>query len=440
MEKKLVILISSFILLLSSCSFYQAPNDREPAAAKSCNDLMKSFFSTPSFSKKLNIDASDDDLAKFAKFFTNIDFDRISESDADMLRSIYLFSNGDVKVREQLAIQFNSILKGETADSKNKEWSRFLKHKTKVETAQKKIIKKNLTSEGLEKARAKSLIYEKLYYSCRAQTQKAPSSAEIKQAKYLTYALTAGASASAASTYSVIHWEEEKDSKWMKGLYFEVGLNAVFSYIGGKYVTTNPKLNPWTARAPLTYLNAAGADAGTSAVYAYFFNATDAEMEKKLEELKKDPQVREELSEILYYAQENKLFEKHQKATEQLFASKKGKGPMTAEEIKILLDSDKIDLEESRELLFEAMADKQYEEEAGPLSVGSVATDRYAFHRIWGLASVPANISLALIMQKQMCMATNPKAGFAKAVSTFFAGSLLLDAIYFKTRQEVINQ
>ncbi len=425
-------------LTLSSCSTYQTQlATREPSSGALCTDHVKAFFkndnttiSAARFKQKLKLEITSDELASYLDHFPDLDLKKLSDEQIDTMRAIYLFSISDRKQLPGLVVEFKKTISGQTADLKNKDWDRFIKHKNKVEEySQKKLMPKT-----------QSLIYEKLYYSCRAQIQKAPSSSELKQAKYLTYALTAGAATSTATTYTAINWEQEKDAKWMKSLYFEVALSAMFTYVGGKFVTTNPKLKPWTGRAPVAYVSAAITDAGTSGVYAYFFNSSDKDAAKKFEALKNDPKVQEELAELLFYAQENKLFEKHAKESEDLFINKFSDKKMTQEEIKNAINNDKFDFETSRELLMEAIAERQYEENSGVLQTGHTATDRYAFHRLWGLASVPASVGLALIMKKQMCMSTNPKAAFGKAISIYFVGSVLLDTIYYKSRREVINQ
>lgn len=438
------------VLLTSSCTTPPpiAPSpiksEREPASSLQCKEIITSFlspvrFDAQTFNKKLALDISNDQLANYLYAFREVDLNKFTEDQLSSMRAIYLFSQDDKPLRDELVTQFIKVIKGETPDSKNKNWDRFSAHKKKLDKYKENKLAKATTPEMKAAAREQSLIYEKLYMSCKSHVQKKPTPADLRLAKNLTYALTAGAITSTSATYSYIHREEEKDSKWMKGLYFEIALTGIFTYVGGTFVTSNPRLNPWTVRAPLTYFNAAVADLGPSGAYSFFFNDTDVEMQKKFETMKNDIQFQTEVAELLHYAQEHKLFEKHLAATEKLFKQKPS-SKMTLEEIKNSFDINNVDLEESRELLFEAMAEKEYSEKSGPLKTGYEGLDRYTFHRLWTLGSVPYNIGFALLMHNQMCMTPNPKAGFAKAVGTYFAGQLLLDTIYYKTREELINQ
>ena len=434
-------------LLFTACSTPEQI-ERIPASpmqsSQSCQEIVTSFlsparFNAESFAKKLQLEATTDQLSNFFYSFREIDLNKLDDDQIRIMRAIYMFSQDDKPLRDELVSEFVKVIKGEKADSKNKNWDRFLAHKKKLDKYREKKMATAKTLEQKAILEKQTLLYEKLYMSCKSHVQKKPTAADLRLAKNLTWALTAGSLTSTAATYAYIHKEEEKDSKWMKGLYFELALTGIFTYVGGTFVTSNPRLNPWTVRAPLTYFNAAVADLGPSGAYSFFFNDTDVEMQKKFETMKNDIQFQTEVAELLHYAQEHNLFEKHLAATEKLF-KQKPHSKMTLEEIKNSFDINNVDLEESRELLFEAMAEKEYSEKAGPLKTGYEGLDRYTFHRLWTLGSVPYNIGFALLMHNQMCMTPNPKAGFAKAVGTYFAGQLLLDTIYYKSREELINQ
>lgn len=431
-------------LLFSACST-PIHMDRGPAAKpESCKEILTPFlapsrFNAETFNKRLQLEATTDQLSDFFFAFRAIDLNTLNDEEIRSMRAIYLFSQDDKALRDDLIAEFVKTVKGEPVDLKNKNWDRFLSHKKKIDKYRAKKTATAKSAEDKLNLEKKIALYEKLYMSCKSHVQKKPTPADLRLAKKLTWALTAGSMTSTAVTYAYTHKDEEKDSKWMKGMYFELALSGIFTYVGGTFVTSNPRLNPWTVRAPLTYFNAAVADLGPSGAYSYFFNDDNAEMQKKFETMKNDPKLAEEVAELLHYAQENGLFEKHLEATEKLF-KQKPHSKMTMEEIKASFDIDQIDLEESRELLFEAMAEKEYQDNSGTLQTGDSGLDRYTFHRLWTLGSVPYNIGFALLMHNQMCMTPNPKVGFAKAVGTYFAGQLLSDVIYYKTRQKTINQ
>lgn len=431
--KKLLVVINLLALFLTSCSTYEIPVVREPSSGESCQDIMKVFVHQEKnqdamareLKAYLDMNLSLDEVSDFFKEFSEYN---PSEREASTFRAIFSYSNGDETVRKSLLKEYHNELSGSPITPGNKVWEKFSAHRKNVETKTKKMI----AAGKIEKAK----IYEKLYYSCKSQIKARPTPESMRQAKRLTYALTAGGLGSSVITYSAVNWEQEKDAKWFNELYFTLGISLVFTFLSGKFVLANDKLHPWKGKMPLTFLNGALGDIGVSGVYAYFFNASDAEMEKKLKELEKDPKAQERLQEILKVAEEEGLFEKYAKDSENLFRNKKTGEKVALEDIKI----EDIDIEASRELLMESIAEKEYQDKSGVLSTGSVAVDRFTYHRIYNIISVPGNIGLSLVMYNQMCMAADPKKGFIKAVGTYMAGSILLDAIYFKGRRELINQ
>ncbi len=369
----------------------------------------------------LSMDLTADEIDDFYRYFSEYN---PKPSDAPTFRAIFYFSNGDAEVRKSLLAEFQKEVFGSDVDPKNELWKKFAAHRTKVE--------KKTTGMAGDKVR----VYEKLYYSCKSHVKSKPTPETARMAKRLTYALTAGGLGSSAITYTTVNWDKEKDSKWFNELYFTLGISLVFTYVAGKFVLANDKLHPWKGKMPITFFNSAASDIGVSGVYHFFFNTSDKEFERKLNELKKDPEGQAKLQSILEVAEEEGLFEKYAEDSAKLFIDKKTGQPLTKEAIKL----EDVDIEASRELLIDALATKEYEEKSGVLSTGSATVDRFSYHRLYNILSVPGNIGLSLVMYNQMCMAEDPKKGFAKAVATYMAGSLVLDVIYFQGRRDLINQ
>lgn len=407
--RKPVIAINILTLFLTSCgSFHgsaEKPVERFPANANlSCQDSIKDLL------KKSGTTA-------------------LSPKDEETKKAIALFANGDESIQKNLTDEFNNQLSGNPADESNEVWKKFTYHKDKVEIQKKKF-------KSVEKA----AIFEKLYYSCKTQIKTKPNAAQLKQAKKLTYALTAGSFGSTVVTYSAVHWDEEKNKKWFSEISFSLGIGVALTFIGGKLVLANPNLHPWKGKMPLAFLNNAVSDAGVSGIYAYAFGTDDTELEKKLLQIQNDPEAMEKLNELLVIAQENNLFEKHLKNTQNLFIDKRTNLPMKSSDFKENLSFDDIDMDASRELLMAALAEQEYDEKSGALATGHPAVDRFSYHRLFNLMSVPTNIGLTILMNNQMCMTADPKKGFAKAVGLYMGVSILMDALYFKGKKEVINQ
>src|SRR5690606_26790101 len=114
--------------------------------------------------------------------------------------------------------------------------------------------------------------------------------------------------------------------------------------------------------------------------------------------------------------------------------------PLTMKEIQNL-DPATLDIELGQDMFLEALAEQEYEQNMGPLSLGmGVSSDRYAFHRMLDIVYVPINIQLGLIMNHQICMSADPKVGMLKAVTTFMLGKMVMDSFYFWSRRQSIGQ
>lgn len=443
--KKSLICINILALFLTSCSSFKN-TERLPAASElSCTEVVKDFFverkvvTEEEYKSALNFELTAQELKDFFHEFAGADADVVAR-EADTFKAIFLYGKNDQKVRLELLKEFNNLLNRKSEDDASFVWKKFAAHKKKVDAKKEKMIAREKTEAGKSAARGKAEIFEKLYYSCKSQTRGMPTAQELKQAKKLTYALAAGSFGSSLITYSGVHWEEEKNQKWFNELYFSLGIGLAFSFISGKLVMANPNLNPWTGKMPLAFLNNAVSDAGVSGVYGFLFQADDSELEKKLKALESDPEANKKLQELMVIAEENHLFEKHLKNTQDLFKDKRTNKTMNPADFDHEVTMDDIDIEESRELLMDALAEQEYQEKSGMLKTGQPAVDRFTFHRIYNLFSVPTSIGLTILMNNQMCMTENPKKGFMKAVGIYLGASILMDSFYFKSKKEVINQ
>lgn len=446
--RKTLIIINVASLILTSCGSLapvQETSERAPAAALSCQEIAQAIISNdnkPDAMKTqlkafVKLDLTDEEMSDFFKQFNDSNLSSRSE---DMFRSIFLYAKEDAEIRRTLFKEFYNELSGTGIDKDNKIWNKFISHKKKVDAQREKMLAKEKTNAGKIAAIEKSKIFEKLYYSCKTQIKGTPTPDVLRQAKRLTFALTAGGLGATAMSYTAVHWEEEKNKKWFNELYFTLGLGVFFSIVGGKLILANPKLNPWTGKMPLAFLNNAISDVGVSGIYAFLFKADDSVLEAKLKALENDPDAQAKLKELVRIAEDENLIERNIQKVQSLFIDKKTGKTMESKNFDHEAGVEDIDIEESREILLAGLAEQEYIEKSGLMKTGYPAVDRFSYHRIYNLLSVPTNIGLTILMHNQMCMSENPKTGFMKAVGIYMGASVVMDALYFQGRKEVINQ
>lgn len=463
--KRTLIFTYIFILLLNtSCSFLPEKKMngelRTPAeAGLSCKEmatqiinnkikLKESSFNREEYvniraalEKKLMMTLSLEEVDDYLKVYKNenIDFD----NDDSFLRAIFMYSMNNKLQRLELLKNYRAQgLESQFSPTLEikKDWEKLQHHHEKVSMKTKEIIKKESKKTNLENAIFKARSFENLYYSCKMTMKTKPTMFEKEQAKKLTYAITAGGLASTVGVYSAVNWDKEKDSKWFNELYFS-SLLAVFSnYLAGRLVLTNSNLNPWKGKMPLSFLNNMGGDIGVASAYGYLFQAKDEDLERKVKDIESHPQFKNKMSELIQYAQQEKIIDKYLEQSHKLFYDKRTNSVLSPEEFIARGNFDEIDIESSRDLLMEVLGEQLYLEESGKIKTGSRGLDRFVFNRVFDVVNAPATIATTIVMYNQICMTTNPKVGFMKAFTTFLASSIILDTIYYKGKKEAINQ
>ncbi len=379
------------------------------------------------------------------------------EKKGERLFSYVQFARSRGDEREKILKELPEVLSPEYKVSKNRWVKNFRKLEKKItnyidkrEIAHYNQLSKTTSDETRAKWGAFKAAYEegKIYRSLSLKcSNKSISTTTPEQAKLLTRAFTMGSVGSAVATYSFINWDREKDGRWYGELGWTLFWASLFGHINGKYIFSNPNLKPWLHRLPLTFAVAASEDALISAAYGPVFNTLFGEKSeeklKEIEAMKDDPGAAKILSELYQIMDKEGLFEKYEKEMLALFSKKDEQGntvAMTLEEIQNI-DPAELDIEAGQEMFLEAMAQQEYQQSMGPLSLGySSATDRYTFHRMLDVLYVPINIQLGLVMNHQICMSADPKVGMLKAVSTFMAGKMMMDAFYFWSRRQAIGQ
>lgn len=280
--------------------------------------------------------------------------------------------------------------------------------------------------------------YERLYYACRNQVKTVDN--PKSEAKMLTYAITVGGVLSAASTYTFVNWDKEKDKKWWTDIGNTIVWSLIINFGAGK-ILSNPAWGP--VKKLLAGIAAQyGFDAVVSTSYWYFSSETDEEKLAKLQEIQNSEDFQEIKTEMFRLMEEQGMMEKYQQEMKNLVVKVRGDGvsgpmstePLTEEEIS-QLSMDEMDHESTRLLFIEALSAYEYEQKGVVFGgTGNPYHDRYVFHRALDFIYQPAFLVASMVMYKQICLNPNPKMGMLQAVGTFMATKLALDTAYFFNR------
>lgn len=348
--------------------------------------------------------------------------------------------------------------------TKHPELRRFLHHYKKVQKYENQIYKKEYSKlkKDLEPIRVlrskkiameKARIYERNYYRCMnaVSDPKQVTAEGAKRAKTVAMAITFGGGASAMITYAATNYDLPKDKAWWSEIAFVIVTSMAMGYVNARWILANPKLKMWTQRFPLVLGASAIEDIGVTALWTELLG-TPPPGDEEIQALLKDEKFQALLQQMVAYFEKENLFQKHLSILQEWVKfyelndddSSENESAVQWEEDETLdltgFDPAELDEEFTRDLIIGAMAEYEYHQDKGPLSLGSEDYDRYAFHRGLDLIYQPAFIIASMLMYNTMCVTPNPKLGVIKAIGLFMAINIAADALYFVGRRGLINQ
>lgn len=310
----------------------------------------------------------------------------------------------------------------------------------KEENARNEIIEaltKERSDLGLDKikeqarkqAREERRIFENLYNSCKGGTNS--ESQENASKKFRRFRAVMGMSSNIVM-YSYTNWDKNKDFNWFAKLGYELAMGEAMGYLNTKIVT-NPKASYWK-KAAKNYGVFSVSDAANSALYGKLFGVSNKAAEKKIEDLKMDPQFQAEAKRL------HELLDQ-MKADEGLLTK------INAAFTNADYDPEKLtpkDLEdpEMHALFLEIMSrDLYYESAGGLIQTGSTGMDRYTFSRLYGVIASTKGMAVNLMIYHILCMGgANPQQAYLKAGALYVVDNLITSYYYYKFRKQMINQ
>lgn len=303
-----------------------------------------------------------------------------------------------------------------------------LKHKLYKIHRQKHTAKEaaeRSTQEAFEQRR----IYEKLTYGCQARHLTPEHKIAMARFKkfYVGISLASG-----TIGYTINNRDKEKDPEWFAKLGFDLVTAYVYAWVGAR-IQSNP-LDSYKLKMVKDYIFGSGMDLTIDSIYGAIFGVSEEIAQKRLEQLKNDPEFDQAVQKLLEHLEKEEYDKKFVEVMgEHMIRKEDGSRPIKPEDL---------DDEEIKDLILQSLAIQMYQEDQGKLlQTGNKAMDRFAFHRIHSIASTPARIGTGLLIYRTLCMgqANLPKA-LAQALGIYTAYSLTNSSVYFWARREAVNQ
>lgn len=317
----------------------------------------------------------------------------------------------------------------------SKHVEKFIAHEKKI---QQKYDSKKMTVK--EQGR-----YKELYYGCRALSPNEVNKNAAKDFKRFNLSLNLG---TLGASYAFYNMDKEKDGEWWAKLGYDLGTTVFFSYVGGK-IQTNPR-DTQIVKSIKGYMSGRVMGLTDILVYDPMFNKEQEKAEKRIEELKKDPNYKEEIEALLKNYEERGLY---RKLKAQIIDTVKSlpegvslgiKGNSVDEnnvDWNNLSHAD-LDRPEVQDVLVAAAMMQIYHESKGEwIDTGDAGLDRYTYNAAFYAVMIPKSIVQNFITYKMLCMGQdNPKLSFTKAVIFNVASNFVVNQGLFGYRAKAINQ
>lgn len=312
--------------------------------------------------------------------------------------------------------------------------SKFRKHEEKIKA---KFKSNNLTTPA-EQSR-----YHELYYGCKALRPNEINKGAAKEFKRFNFALGLG---TLGASYAYYNMDKEINAEWFKKLGYDVGISLIFSYMGG-IIQTNAN-DTQLVKSLKSYFIGRLIGVTDVVVYDPMFNKEREVALKRIEELKKDPNYKQEVDKLLVSYKERSLYRKYKE--EVISALKKlpsgislgVKGNSVDENIDWNnLDHSDLDRPEVQEVMVAAAMAQVYEQTKGEwIDTSDAGLDRYAFNTIFYGVQIPRSMIQSYITYQMLCMGQdNSKISLAKAMLFNVSSNFIVNQALYGYREKAIG-
>lgn len=275
--------------------------------------------------------------------------------------------------------------------------------------------------------------YQNLLHTCRAMR---PSIKHNVSAGSFNKILPTLALISGGINFSVMNWDEAKDTKWFKRLGFDLFWIAFSTYIYGKIVSSPD--GSFMMKAANSYNFLAVNDIPVWLSYNSMFGSND-EAVREYEKIKNDPRYKESLIELEKYMEEKDVIDKFKTAIQEVFGQLVKQREIRLRE----LSKEDLEREDVEERVIQAIQNKFYEENMGGfINTYNSGLDRYFYYRLWEVPGVFIANYFSIAIFRQLCMGFN---GYLPnyqnmILATYVMYRLAHDPLSYYLRKVMINQ
>jgi DNA-binding transcriptional MerR regulator len=317
-----------------------------------------------------------------------------------------------------------------------------------------KFIKKFIAHENkiLEKIKANKLTskveqkrYEELYYGCRSLRPNEVNKGATKDFKRFNLALNLG---TLGASYAYFNMDKDINAEWFEKLGYDVGVTLMLSYVGGNIQTkvTDSQM----VKSLKSYFLGRAAGITDIAIFDPIFNKEHEEAQKRIEDLKQDPQYKEKILELqksyqsrgIYRKYKNEIISTLKKLPDRISLGIKGN---SIDENNIdwnnLTQAD-LDRSDVQEVLVAAAMAQIYNESKGQwIDSDDAGLDKYAFSSVFNAILIPKSIAQNFITYRMLCMGQdNAAMSFAKAALFNVSSNFIVNQLFYSYRKKAINQ
>ncbi len=180
-------------------------------------------------------------------------------------------------------------------------------------------------------------------------------------------------------------------------------------------------------------------------IYQTFFSGGEAEARRKLDEMMASPTFAQDMNELEAYLNNRSQLQEvvdgvgdFSNNFVRTLTGREDTQDLSAEEIS-RLSPDALQDPVIQERLMDLIDDKLHLDNGGVS--GSIALDRLGFNTTYNLASIPVNMAIGVATFREVCgNLDNPAAAIAALGAITMTRQFTAGYIYYRTKQEAINQ